>query len=213
MKHLLSLLLLSAFLFSCSTKKQLTSDYSYDSYKAEIIQHQNDYMEEFIKDERAPLNEDDLKHVHFYPPNASFKCDCDFLLTPESKPFELSTYSGQTKPFRQYGIATCSINNTPTKIHLYTSLRTIAIPGYQDYLFLPFKDLTNSDETYGGGRYIDLKTGDIQNGKVTIDFNKCYNPWCAYSDGYNCPIPPIENHFDLEINAGEMMWTGKKKKG
>ncbi|MDF1696459.1 MAG: DUF1684 domain-containing protein [Saprospiraceae bacterium] len=169
-------------------------------------------MEEFIKDERAPLREGDLKDVHFFPANIAYKCDCTFELTPDAKPFELSTYSGITKPFRQYGIATCPIQNKATKIRLYTSLRTIAMPGYKDYLFLPFKDWTNGEDTYGGGRYIDLKTGDIQDGKVTIDFNKCYNPWCAYSDGYNCPIPPVENHLDVEIKAGEKMWTGKKKK-
>ena len=86
------------------------------------------------------------------------------------------------------------------------------MPGMKDHLFVPFKDWTNGEESYGGGRYIDLKTGDITDGKITIDFNKCYNPWCAYSDGYNCPIPPVENHFELKIEAGEKMWTGKKKK-
>jgi uncharacterized protein (DUF1684 family) len=212
--HKIQLAIFISFLFfACSTKKQVPASTSNSTYNQEIKQHQTHYMADFIKDERAPLNEEDLKHVHFYPADESYECECNFQLTPETKPFELSTYSGKTKPFRQYGVATCKINKKETKVHLYTSLRTIAIPGYQDYLFLPFKDHTNSDETYGGGRYIDLKTGDIRDGKVTIDFNKCYNPWCAYSDGYNCPIPPIENHFDTEIKAGEKMWTGKKKKG
>ena len=68
--------------------------------------------------------------------------------------------------------------------------------------------------TEAGREGVTFKDDNIgQNGKVTIDFNKCYNPWCAYSDGYNCPIPPIDNHFEIEINAGEKMWTGKKKKG
>jgi len=206
----LALLFLATLLLSCSTKKQLTST---TSYSDQITHHQTEYKAEFIKDERAPLNEEDLKYMHFYPADKSYNCDCTVKLTPDAKPFELSTYSGITKPFRQYGIATCDINQKETKVHLYTSLRTIAMPGYKDYLFLPFKDVTNGEYTYGGGRYIDLKTGDIQDGKVTIDFNKCYNPWCAYSDGYNCPIPPIENHFEMEIKAGEKMWSGKKKKG
>lgn len=208
MKNIFFFLFIVSVFFSCSTNKTIVQQ----SYAEQIAEHQRHYMEEFIKDERAPLDEGDLKHVHFYPANEEMKCDCDFRLTPDSKPFELSTYSGKTKPFRQYGIATCNIMGKNTDVHIYASLRTIAMPGYKDYLFLPFKDLTNGDDTYGGGRYIDLKTGDIKNGKVTIDFNKCYNPWCAYSDGYNCPIPPNENHFDLEIKAGEMMWSGKKKK-
>lgn len=204
-----SLLLISILLLSCSTTKQLAN---HTSYTDQIAHHRTEYKADFLKDERAPLDKGDMKYMHFYPADESYKCDCTVMLTPDAKPFELSTYSGITKPFRQYAIATCSIRNKKTKVHLYTSLQTIAMPGYKDYLFLPFKDATNSDETYGGGRYIDLKTGDIQDGKVTIDFNKCYNPWCAYSDGYNCPIPPIENHFDFEIKAGEKMWSGKKKK-
>lgn len=210
MKTSFPFLLLVILCCACSTSKP-TKVETIDDYYNSIIQHQHKYMEDFIKDERAPLNQEDLKDVHFYLPNSDYRCECDFELTPESKPFELSTYSGKTKPFRQYGIATCMINTKLEKVHVYTSLRTIAMPGYQDYLFLPFKDNTNGEETYGGGRYIDLKTGDIQNNKVTIDFNKCYNPWCAYSDGYNCPIPPVDNHFDLKIEAGEMMWTGEKK--
>ncbi|MFT4762129.1 MAG: hypothetical protein ACI9LN_004113, partial [Saprospiraceae bacterium] len=70
---------------------------------------------------------------------------------------------------------------------------------------------TNSETTYGGGRYLDFKTTDIVDGKMTIDFNKTYNPWCHYSDGYNCPIPPKENHLEVEIVAGERNF-GKEKK-
>jgi uncharacterized protein (DUF1684 family) len=98
-------------------------------------------------------------------------------------------------------------------VNIYQSKETQAIPGYRDYLFIPFKDMTNGESTYGGGRYIDMRMGDIRDGSVIIDFNKCYNPWCMYSDGYNCPIPPLENHLEVPIEAGEMIWTGKKKKG
>ena len=61
-------------------------------------------------------------------------------------------------------------------------------------------DKTNGKESYGGGRYLDL---EIPEDKIIIlDFNKAYNPYCAYSDRYSCPIPPIENHLDVAINAG-----------
>ena len=73
-------------------------------------------------------------------------------------------------------------------------------PGYANYLFVPITDLTNGEETYGGGRYIDLR-GPL--GKVVeLDFNKAYNPYCAYGGKYSCPIPPIENHLGLRIEAG-----------
>ena len=77
-------------------------------------------------------------------------------------------------------------------------------PKYIDHLFIPFNDLTNYEETYGGGRYIDLSLNDIKDGKVVLDFNKCHNPYCAYSDGYNCPIPPEANRLKVAVKAGEM---------
>jgi uncharacterized protein len=83
---------------------------------------------------------------------------------------------------------------------------------YKNNLFLPFKDHTNGEESYGGGRYINLYTTDIQDGKIEIDLNTCYNPWCAYSDGYNCPIPPKENHLEMEVRAGEKNFKGSYKK-
>lgn len=193
---------------SCkSTKKAVLSN----DYPLEIMQHRVEYKEEFLKDTRGPLKKEGLHFLDFYAPNQAYQCDCKFMATPDAKPFEMSTYSGQTKPFKSYGVADCVINGEHVDVNIYSSIRVQAMPGYEDYLFMPFKDYTNSESTYGGGRYIDLRMGNIQNGRVSIDFNKSYNPWCAYSDGYNCPIPPIENHFTMEILAGEKMWKGKKK--
>jgi uncharacterized protein (DUF1684 family) len=89
------------------------------------------------------------------------------------------------------------------QLAIYKNLRTTRMPMFRDFLFLPFQDDTNGESTYGGGRYIDLKVGDIEDGKLTIDFNKAYNPYCAYGDGWNCPIPPVENILEVEIAAGE----------
>jgi uncharacterized protein (DUF1684 family) len=67
-------------------------------------------------------------------------------------------------------------------------------------LFLPFTDLTSGVESYGGGRYIDM---EVQKGNTwTIDFNKGYNPYCAYNEKYSCPIPPAENDLKVEVKAG-----------
>ena len=84
-------------------------------------------------------------------------------------------------------------------------------PEYADLLFVPFKDATNGAETYGGGRYIDVKTP--KGNKVILDFNLAYNPSCAYgSDRYSCPIPPKKNFLKIPIKAGEknFEYFGKK---
>jgi uncharacterized protein (DUF1684 family) len=71
---------------------------------------------------------------------------------------------------------------------------------YKNYLFLPFKDHTNGNGSYGGGRYLDMEVP--KGNEVEIDFNLCYNPYCAYADIFSCPIPPDENHLEVEILAG-----------
>jgi hypothetical protein len=73
---------------------------------------------------------------------------------------------------------------------------------YADYLFLPFNDASNGKTTYGGGRFIDLEIPAAGNKTIEIDFNKAYNPYCAYNHNYSCPIPPDENNLNILVNAG-----------
>jgi uncharacterized protein (DUF1684 family) len=73
-----------------------------------------------------------------------------------------------------------------------------------EYLFCPFKDKTNGNQTYGSGRFLDFEEKDLEN--MVLDFNYAYNPYCAYNSNYSCPIPPFENHLDVEVLAGEKNW-------
>ena len=195
---------------SCKTKKIVPE---VDTYSSEIEKHREEYKQGFLADERSPLREADFEFMNFYAPDEAFRCNCTFVSTPNAKPFEMSTVSGNVKIFSTYGVASCPIAGKQIQVNIYSNKQMQAMPGYRDYLFIPYKDMTSGDTTYGGGRYIDMRMGDIRDGSVIIDFNKCYNPWCMYSDGYNCPIPPIENHLEVAIEAGEMIWTGEKKKG
>jgi len=113
------------------------------------------------------------------------------------------------KKYRQYGLLTFTVNDTVCTLQVYQSLALMKKRGLKDYLFIPFADQTNYITTYAGGRYIELRTGDIKNDSVILDFNKCYNPYCAYADGYSCPVPPDANKLPVAIPAGEMQF-GKK---
>jgi uncharacterized protein (DUF1684 family) len=123
----------------------------------------------------------------------------------------MPTHSGKTKKYRQYGVARFIINDTVASLCIYQNLKLLEEEKYKNHLFIPFTDGTSYIESYAGGRYIDLETTDIKNGKLLIDFNKCYNPYCAYSTGYNCPVPPVENRLQVAIMAGEKMYAGKHK--
>ena len=181
-------------------------------FKKSIKHHRNEYKKEFINEERAPLKtEAEVMLLDFYPPDIDYRCDCQIFVSQEKIAFEMPTYSGISKPFYIYAIATCPLKGKTIKLQLYQSIKQGFAVDMNNLLFLPFKDATNDETSYGGGRYIDLKLEDINDGRLVIDFNKCYNPWCAYSDGYNCPIPPRANHLDIKIEAGERMYKGAKK--
>ena len=203
MKYILTIL----FLFPLFLAAQGTEQ----TYAETIANHREEYKADFLKDERSPLQEDDLPNLRFFEPDENYRITCTFNRTPDEKPFDLPTYSGITKPYRKYGTLAFELNGQKLSLAVYQSMKHLSHPLYRDHLFLPFRDLTNDEATYGGGRYIDLKISEVESPEILLDFNKCYNPWCGYSDGYNCPIPPSENSLEVEILAGEKKYAGEKK--
>lgn len=181
-------------------------------FMAEITAYRQYYKNDFIAEPRSPLKARDTAFLDFYAPDPAWRIPARVMLTPEAKPFDMLTYSGVTRLYRQYATLHFGIGERAYTLNLYQNLTLMTRDSsFRDYLFLPFKDATNGETTYGGGRYLDFRTGDILNGMLAIDFNKAYNPYCAYSDGYNCPIPPRENHLEVEVRAGERVFRGEKK--
>jgi uncharacterized protein (DUF1684 family) len=172
-------------------------------FKAEIQKHREEYKAEFLKSVNSPLKQEDIEFLRFYEPNEKFKVECEFVATKRGKSFELPTSAGKTKTYVKFGELRFKIDGQKQKLAIYQSLSLRAMPQYRDYLFIPFKDLTNGKESYGGGRYLDLRMKQIEGDKIILDFNKAYNPYCAFSEGYSCPIPPKENHLKVAIEAGE----------
>jgi hypothetical protein len=87
------------------------------------------------------------------------------------------------------------------QLTLYQSEST----GPLDY-FVPFRDATSGKETYGGGRYLEVQADRF--GRVVLDFNEAYNPYCAYNDAWACPLPPPENWLTVAVRAGERAFPG-----
>lgn len=181
-------------------------------FEDDLALHRAEYKADFLTNPRSPLTAADTAFLDFFPGNPDWVFLAKFERTPDAKPFEMMTYSGQKRDYVQFGRATFEVAGKPQTLNIYQNLKLVKDSTYRDHLFLPFKDFTNGESTYGGGRYMDLKQGDIiGNALITLDFNTCYNPWCAFSDGYNCPIPPKENHLEIEIPAGERNFKGGKK--
>lgn len=178
------------------------------TYVTQIAEHRQHYKQEFIEDKRSPLKADDTANIRFFSPDENYRVKANVILTPEAEPFDMPTVSGKSRKYRQYCWLIFNISDTAVKLKVFQSLELIKDPKYKDHLFLPFTDGTTYTETYGGGRYLDLSLQDIHNGFIELDFNKCYNPWCAYASGYSCPIPPPENRMPVSVRAGEMNYAG-----
>lgn len=181
-------------------------------YITELEQYRNEHEAGLYNTDRSPLEKEDLKDLRYFDTNQEWIVSCVFTETPQTEVFQMNTYSGMLKPYRKYGTLQFEVKGNSYELALYQSQKSLSHPIYKHYLFLPFKDLTNSDTSYGGGRYIDVKISEIESGHFKLDFNKAYNPWCAYSAGYNCPIPPAENHLNMAITAGESIFAGSYKK-
>jgi uncharacterized protein (DUF1684 family) len=109
--------------------------------------------------------------------------------------------------YRVYGKVHFKIEDSAITLSLYQSQDLMQMDKYRDHLFIPFTDGTSGVESYEGGRYFDLTINDIKDSTLVIDFNKAYNPYCAYvSNVYNCPIPPRENRLTVAIRAGEKVY-------
>ena len=142
-----------------------------------------------------------FEHLNYYPPNEKFNVLANFK-KDIGEEFFMTTSSGKKKTFRQYGVLSFTIDQQLFKLPIYQNIKLMQNKKYKDYIFIPFTDLTNNNDTYGGGRYIEAKK---PTGKTyRLDFNYAFNPYCHYTTGYNCPIPPKENFLNIRIEAGEM---------
>ena len=136
-----------------------------------LAKHRETYKADLLTSAGGPLDSTaDLAYVQFYEPDSTYRVMATVTRTPDAQPFEMPTYNGKTRPHVAYAMLSFVLNGKPQKLTLYRNLNAIRLPEYRDYLFLPFKDPTSGQDTYGGGRYLDLRLGDIQNGQVTLDF-------------------------------------------
>ena len=156
------------------------------------------------------VGKDDKRFMQFFPVDPKMRVECQFTPAKDNKWFPIKTSSGTSKMHRKYGLLTFKIDGEKYNLTVYQSQGLMTTDEYKDYLFIPFTDETSGKESYEGGRYLDCTIGDIQNNRLLLDFNKAYNPYCAYATGYNCPIPPKENDLPVKILAGERAFSKSK---
>ena len=174
-----------------------------EAYLQEISLFQFELNQKFADVNESPLTEADRKlfnKLPFFPVLEKYRVVAKFVRTPNEPVFEMETTTERKPLYKKYGEAYFELDHASVKLIVFQNQELIKNAGYENYLFLPFGDLTNGKESYGGGRFIDLKIPEGD--QLIIDFNKSYNPYCAYNHEYSCPIPPPENRIELAIYAG-----------
>lgn len=170
---------------------------------ANVEKFQKELNAEYSDAKTSPLLPEDLKvfqSLDFYPANEKFYVVAKFIRTENEQPFEMKTSTDRKPVYVKYGEAHFTIDGQAFKLNIYRNIELSKKDQYKDYLFLPFSDLTSGNESYIGGKYIDMKIP--QGDTIVIDFNTSYNPYCAYSPKYSCPKVPLENDLKIAIRAG-----------
>jgi len=194
MKTLVSVVLGFLFLWSCAQKKQeLQGETAF----------QRNLNAEFKDASKSPLKDKDRRNFNgldFFKFDSTYVVQAVFTRTEDEQPFKMKTTTDRLATYVKYGEVNFTLKNEDYKLNVYQDQDLLEDEDFEDYLFLPFLDDTNGEETYGAGRYIDLS---IPSGnQMTIDFNTAYNPYCAYNAKFSCPIVPRENYLDAEVKAG-----------
>ena len=172
-----------------------------------VVAFQQELNAEYKNPQKSPLTPElrrNFQGLPFFPVNYGCYVEAAFVRDSTAAPFNMKTSNNQEKVYRKYGELHFLLNGQALRLTVYQSLALMNTKEYADYLFVPFTDLTNGHQSYGGGRYLDLRHGQIQAGKVQLDFNRAYNPYCAYVTGFSCPVPPTENRLPVAILAGVM---------
>lgn len=174
-------------------------------YYIDKIQYKRNAKDlDFAKAESSPMTAELLKtfvKLNYFYPDPAYKVEGTFVKDTVQRIFEMKTSTDRLPLYSTFGKIHFTIDTVDCVLSAYQNVALSERPGYENYLFIPFRDLTSGEETYGAGRFLDFRyTGERT---VYLDFNLAYNPLCNYNHKYSCPIPPYENHLNVKILAGE----------
>ena len=173
-----------------------------------IEAHRERKDEYFGEDPHSPIPPDERESfdgLAYYPPDDEYRFLLPLHEHDEKEAITVATSTDGEQTYLRWGEFRFSADGEEVTIQAYKS------DPDDERLWVPFRDETSGEETYGAGRYLDLepeahRVGEEAGGdgaEWVLDFNQAYNPTCAYSDRYECPLPPVENWLDVAIEAGE----------
>ncbi len=198
--------LVLGFVVLACKPKTVDDDFPETAYVQQILAFRKARDDSFKNSPKSPLPENArrrFKGLEYYPinPGLRFKLYLNKIDHPDT--ISIMTTDGTDSPAIRYGYFEFTVNNETHRLYAYKMLD--APKNQPPHLFIPFLDATSGITSYGGGRYLDIAENDSN--VYVIDFNKAYNPSCAYGmQTYRCPIPPAENTLSIPLLAGEKIW-------
>jgi uncharacterized protein len=160
----------------------------------------DEWMREHGNSPLLPEDKEIFEGLNYYEADPSMVFRVKLVTYDDPDIFIIATTTGDEREAIRYGYFDVIIEGKEVRVHAYKFTRHRGTE-LESYLFIPFRDATSGDETYEGGRYLDVE--ETFPGYIEVDFNDAYNPYCVYSDLYSCPLPPVENHLDVPVRAGE----------
>lgn len=174
--------------------------------RVEMERRQKDMF--FAAHPQSPLSLQDrraFQGLDYWPPHGEQRFELELREYDEKQVIGVADTGGQERNMWRWGEFRFQMAGRECTLHVYKNDPDEA------RLFLPFRDKTSGEESYGAGRYLDLEPERhlTREGRWILDFNEAYNPWCAYSEHYVCPFVPPENWLEVPVRAGEKMYPLK----
>lgn len=211
MKIALVMLLLPAILLSACSKKEeapgamVMSPQVFEAWEIALVEMRIEKNEQFFAPATTPLPAeamDGFEGLNYYFPKAELRFQIPFIAEAGTDTVSLTKRKGQTVPYIRHGKVAFTHEGQVHHLDVFGPANS----SQGEYLWLPFFDTTSGTETYGGGRYLDVKIDD--EGLVDLDFNYAYNPLCDYNaEKYNCTLPPAGNKLPFAVEAGEQTYN------
>lgn len=174
------------------------------AYANEITKERKEKDEFMRSADGSPFGakKESFSALKYFPPDMKYRIQADLRPTQKKEVIALTTNDGKTQSYLSYAYAEFDFENLHNRLLI---LEVLDEGPDRGKLFLAFADQTSANETYGAGRYLDVKKVPGAS-TITLDFNSAYNPYCAYTDSFSCPFPPQQNVLKIPIRAGELTY-------
>ncbi|WP_226021430.1 DUF1684 domain-containing protein [Halomicrobium salinisoli] len=157
----------------------------------------------FAEHRQSPIPPDEREAfdgLDYYEPDPDYRVEATVSVHDDPEPIEMDTSDGREVRYLRIVTFEFDLDGETRQLHGYRQETDDS-----ESVFVPVRDKTTGQETYQGGRYMELEPeGELADGdEVTIDFNLAYTPFCAFSETFSCPLPPEENWLETTVEAGE----------